>query len=237
MNLFRLIGPVVAACSPRMTNLFSLGALDDLARLYHKSAQLVSVLILPTAIVVALYAKEVFLLWTQDPITAERVHLLASILLVGTVLNGLMNIPYALQLASGWTRLAFSANVVSVVLLVPLMIVLTARYGPVGAAFVWVALNAGYVIFIIPIMHRRLLPAEKWRWYLEDVGLPAGVTLLVAGLSRLLLPVPSGGVGLGAFVFGVLVVTLFVTAMAVPASRMWIKEKIFVRRALDAVTL
>ncbi len=85
------------------------------------------------------------MLWTQSPVTAEHTHLLVSILVMGTAFNGLMNIPYALQLAFGWTRLAFLVNLVSVLLLVPLMIVLTKWYGAVGAASVWVILNVGYM--------------------------------------------------------------------------------------------
>jgi hypothetical protein len=99
---------------------------------------------------------------------------------MGTAIHGLMHIPWALQLAFGWTRLAFFGNLVSVLLLVPLMIALTRWYGAVGAASVWVILNIGYMLIILPIMHRRLLTTEKWRWYFEDVGRPLVAAVVVA---------------------------------------------------------
>ena len=40
-------------------------------------------------------------------------------------------------------------------------------------------------------MHARLLRTEKWRWYLLDVGLPAGIALVVLGGLRLMLPVTA----------------------------------------------
>lgn len=221
MNLGRFIGPVFSATYPRLTNLVALGATEEITRLYHKSAQLVSVLVLPAALVVALFSKEILLLWTQSPITAEHTHMLVSILVMGTAFNGLMNIPYALQLASGWTRLAFLVNVVSVLLLAPLMIVLTKWYGAVGAASVWVILNAGYILFTIPIMHRRLLPTEKWRWYFEDVGLPFGVALLVAGAFRLIFPLPANNLPLGACIAMISAITLGATALSTPFPRTW----------------
>jgi hypothetical protein len=47
-------------------------------------------------------------------------------------------------------------------------------------------LNVGYVLFGIPIMHRRLLVGEKRAWYVSDVGLPLlGAIVGVAG-TRLL---------------------------------------------------
>jgi O-antigen/teichoic acid export membrane protein len=184
MTLYRFVGPVFSATYPRLTNLMALGATEEITRLYHKSAQLVSVLVLPAALVVALFSKEILLLWTQNPLTAEHTHLLVSILITGTAIHCLMHIPYALQLASGWTRLSFFVNLVSVLILVPLMIVLTKWYGAIGAASVWLILNVGYMFISLPIMHRRLLPTEKWRWYFEDVGRPLFAALVVAVIGR-----------------------------------------------------
>ena len=124
------------------------------------------------------------LLWTQSPVIAEHTHVLVSILVIGTAINGILNISYALQLASGWTRLAVLANVVSVLFLVPILIVFIKWYGVVGAASVWVILNVGYMFISIPIMHRRLLPTEKWRWYFEDVGRPLFAAVVVAVIGR-----------------------------------------------------
>ena len=232
MTLNRFISPVFSATYPRLTNLVALGAKEELTRLYHKSAQFMSVLVLPTAVVVALFSKQIFLLWTQNPTTAEHTHLLVSILVMGTAFNGLMNIPYALQLAFGWTRLAFLVNVVSVLLLVPLMIVLTKWYGAVGAASVWVILNGGYVLFTIQIMHRRLLPTEKWRWYHEDIGIPLVVSLAVAGGFRLMVPLPDKQLFQVVYLALVSGLTLGITAMATSVTRNWIRTHISSGRVL-----
>jgi O-antigen/teichoic acid export membrane protein len=184
MTLYRFVGPVFSATYPQLTNLVALDAKDEITKLYHKSAQLISVLVLPAAFVVALFSKEILLVWTQNPVTAEQTHYLVSILVVGTALNSLMNIPYALQLASGWTKLTFNINLFSVLLLTPLIILLTKWFGAVGAASIWVILNAGYALFYIPIMHRRLLRTEKWRWYFEDVGLPLFAAAVISVIGR-----------------------------------------------------
>jgi len=234
MTLGRFVGPVFSATYPRLTNLVALGATEEITRLYHKSAQLVSVLVLPAALVVALFSKEILLLWTQSPVTAGRTYVLVSILVMGTAFNGLMNIPYALQLAFGWTRLALLVNVVSVLLLVPLMIVLTKWYGAVGAASVWVILNVGYMFISLPIMHRRLLPTEKWRWYFEDVGLPFGVAILVAGALRLILPMQVHDLALGAYIAMISAITLGATVLATPVTRHWVRAKISTWGSLHA---
>jgi O-antigen/teichoic acid export membrane protein len=183
-NLGRFISPVFSATYPRLTNLVALGKKEEITRMYHKSAQLVSVLVLPAALVVALFSQEILLLWTQSPVTVGQTHVLVSILAMGTALHGLTYIPYALQLASGWTRLALLVDVVTVLLLVPLMIVLTKWFGAVGAVSAWVSVVVGRFFISIPIMHRRLLPTEMWRWYLKDVGRPMLAAFVVAVIGR-----------------------------------------------------
>ena len=222
-SLFRLITPVYSAVYPRLTSLVELDALQALAILYHKSAQLVSVIVLPAAFVLALFSKQILLLWTRNPALVEHTYLLVSILAMGTAFNSLLNIPYALQLAYGWTRLALTMHAVSIVLLVPLLVMLTKRYGAVGAASVWVILNVGYVIFIIQIMHRRILPTEKWRWYYHDVAVPFVVALAVAGALRISVPVPDQKLFQVGYLALVAVLTLGSTAMVTSVTRDWLR--------------
>src|SRR5206468_12366203 len=95
------------------------------------------------------------------------------------------SLPYALQLAYGWTSLALTANTVAVVLLVPLAIWAAITYGTTGTALVWMLLNLGYVLISEQVMHARLLPSEKWQWYRSDVAVPLLAACLVAVPSRL----------------------------------------------------
>ncbi len=189
MSLARLFTPVFFSIYPRLTQLVSINDQVELKRFYHKSCQFISVLILPVAIVVALFSYEIILLWTQNSATAEKTHLIVSIMICGTALNGLLNPPYALQLSFGWTKLSFYKNIVAVILIVPLIIVLTLHYSAIGAAFAWLILNIGYVIFEIPIMHGKILRKEMWHWYWNDVFIPIFAGLAIAGLGRVIFTV------------------------------------------------
>jgi O-antigen/teichoic acid export membrane protein len=205
-----------------LTQLVSINDQDELKRLYHESCQFISVLILPAAIVIALFSKELLLLWTQSPTKTENAYLLVSILICGTALNGLMYLPYALQLAFGWTSLSFFKNVIAVILLVPFIIYMATHYGVVGAASVWFILNAGYVLFEIPVMHLRLLRGEKWRWYLQDVCLPLTVCIVVAGLGRILINGPMSQFMMLLNLIVISALTLGITAIMTPVTRTWL---------------
>jgi len=226
MSISRITGPVFSAVYPRFTELVALADADGLKQLYHKSCQFMSVLILPIAAVIALFSYEVLLLWTRSPVTAEKVHLLVTILVCGTALNGLMNIPYGLQLAHGWTRLAFYVNLMSVILLVPLIIYMTSRYGAVGGASVWAILNTGYVLIAIQYMHKRLLPGEKWRWYWQDVCTPLLTVVMIVGLGKLMWVSQVSQLITMSYIFVVLVMTIVAAAVTTSTTRNWLLNKV-----------
>jgi O-antigen/teichoic acid export membrane protein len=186
-GLTTLTSAVFTVLFPVFSQRVAVEDMEGLKHLYHRSCQLMSVLILPVAILVALFAREILAIWIQNPVTVTNTHLLVSLLIIGTALNGLMNLPYALQLAHGWTSLAFYTNVVSVIILIPLLVVAISYYGVTGAAAIWIALNSGYVLISLQIMHQRLLKGEQWRWYIYDVGLPLVTALGVVGIGRLLI--------------------------------------------------
>jgi len=187
MSLGRLFTPVFFSIYPRFTQLVSMNNMDELKFLYHKSCQFIAVLILPVAFVIALFSYEIIFLWTQNAVTAEKTHSIISIMICGTALNGIMNPPYALQLAFGWTKLSVVKNIVALIIFIPLIIILAMHYGAIGASCAWLGLNIGYVFFEIPVMHRKILQKEMWRWYWKDVCVPIVVALSFAGLWRLCL--------------------------------------------------
>lgn len=175
--LYVAITPITQAFYPRLCELQARDEQVALIETYHKGAQLVSVFAGSVAIVIITYAETFLRVWTQDSSLAHQTSSLLRLLMLGNLLNGLMWIPYQIQLAHGWTSLSVRSNIIAVTLIVPAIYWVTPRFGPEGAAWVWVSLNAGYVLIGIHFVYQRVLPREKWRWYTQDVLKP-----LVAGM-------------------------------------------------------
>lgn len=219
-SIYFVVVPVFFAIYPRFTQLVSLGDEEGLRELYHQSCQLMSVAVLPITIVIAFFSKEILFLWTGNLKIVEHTHLVLTILAACAALSSLMYLPYALQLAHGWTRLALYTNSVAVLFLTPAIIHMTSSYGAVGAASVWVIFNSGAVLVVIQLMHRRLQKGEQWRWYFEDVGLPLAVSIGAALLCMIF--APTGGVRLQLLIVlaGVTVFTTGSTFLATPVTRL-----------------
>jgi len=143
--------------------------------------------ILPSALTLTFFSKEILRFWVRDPGVIAHASLLVSLLVIGNMLHGFMHIPYALQLAHGWTKLSFSTNLVAVIFLVTAIYFATTAWGAVGAASMWIVLNVGYLLIVIQLMHLRLLNHEKWSWYRNDVGKLLVITLAVTGVGRLIM--------------------------------------------------
>ena len=218
-GLYVMTSPIGAAFYPRFTELVTRQDESILREAYHLGAQMVTVLMGSATLILIVFADRVLLLWTADPVLTEKVAPIMMVLALGSFLNGLMWMPYQMQLAHGWTSLTIRINTVAVVLLVPAILWLVPIYGAIAAAWTWVALNAGYLVFGIYFMHRRLLPTEKWRWYGQDIMIPLGAAIAASLLCRWVMPSDLGRL----VELGVLIVSsgcvLIVAAVAAPIVR------------------
>lgn len=218
-GLFFLVGPVIATFFPRFSQLIAAGDESELRRVYHQTCQLMSFLVFPAAVILALFPYEILFLWTQNRELAENAYLVLGLLSVGTALNALASPPHILQLASGWTRLALISSAVAAALLAPLIYVMTIRFGAEGAAAVWVFLNAANVAVNAIFTHRRLLPGELPSWFRVDVCPALLAAVAVAYAWKWFIPTPDsiwwGSVNLGM----VSIAALVAAAVATPEFR------------------
>lgn len=183
------VAAVSLAFMPRLSGAAAHGDEGELADTYHRACQLMSVLLLPLAGVLAVFPVETLYIWTGNMTLARSAAPVMTLLVAGWALNGLVAVPYALQIASGWTSLWARINVIAVLLVIPAMIAGAELAGGIGTAAVWLALNAAYAVIGVPLMHRRLLRGHERRWILADILVPGLVTAAVLVAFRLALPI------------------------------------------------
>ena len=217
--LYMLTGPITQAWFPRLSELHANNNQTELISKYHQGAQLVSVLMGSAAIILIVFAEPILQLWTHDTDLAHRSATLLSLLALGNLLNGLMWLPYQTQLAHGWTGLATRINIVSVAIIVPAILWTTPRYGAEGAAWMWVSLNAGYVLIGIHFMYRKILTREKWRWYGQDVLQPLLAAAAIASAAAWAMPESLAAPIQLAWLLIASLIALLASALAAPRVR------------------
>jgi len=186
-----LASSIGVAIFPRLTGLVSMGDKDTLKRLYHRACGLVSVAALPGALTLAMYAGNFIFAWTGSAVAAQKAGIVASLLLVGQIMQAITVVPYYLALAHGHIKLNLQIGIASVILITPLLIFLIMKFGVVGGGISWLVMNLCTLPPYMYFLHRRFLPGELPKWCLRDVGLPLLAALPIILLSRWLLPLTS----------------------------------------------
>ena len=212
--------PVFNAVFPRLTVLVAQGRASTLRPLFRLASQGVAVVTVPVALVMAMFSQELVTVWTGNAEAARQVAPILAILALGTALNILMNLPYALQLAHGWTQLALALNLTFAVAIVPALLFAVELHAALGAATVWALVNLAYVAVGVPATHRRLFGDFGWHWF-GDVSLILLASTVVVGLWRMSAPPQPSPVAALALVTGAVITGTVASAALSTQLRAW----------------
>lgn len=197
-----LAAPVGAAFYPRFAEQIARGDELALARTFRLGTQLAVCLAATGAVLLALFGARLIYVWTGDPAVAQSAGLIVTPLAIGVGTQAIVSLPYLLQLASGWTQLAIWLNIALVIVLVPSLSWAAPHYGAVGAAWTWAAINLAYGVLSPAIMFRRLLPAIRLRWLIQDLAMPLCAAAAAGLLWLWLVPQASRWLDLALLVAG-----------------------------------
>jgi O-antigen/teichoic acid export membrane protein len=226
-GLSMISAPLFQAFFPRLTQLVVERTEGELAVQYHRACQWIAVAVFPLAAALCVDSREVMETWTRSSEVAARAAPLLSFLALAGALNTAMNMPYALQLAHGWTRLTLKVNLAALCAVAPLLLWLVPAYGAIAAAAVSLGLNLVYVGVSVPFTHRRLLPGELLRWYRADLLVPLFAALAGAWAGALACRAASLPSWRGAVPVAVsLVLAEALTLAATPASRIAVYRRL-----------
>lgn len=218
-------GPISAALLPRLTKLSAVGDDAGLIRLYRNATQLVGVIAIPAALVLAFFAEQVLWAWTGDDEIARKAAPVLTLYALGNGILALGAFPYYLQFAKGDLKLHMIGNGLFMVLLIPALIWATLQFGVIGAGYAWLSANAMYFLAWVPKVHGRFVKGLHAQWMLRDVGEIALLALTGAALAHGLVKWPQERVQVA---IGIVVVSLILLGIAAAGSSL-VRETISYR--------
>jgi O-antigen/teichoic acid export membrane protein len=218
-GLVMIVSSVFNTVFPQFSALVAQSDEEAIICLYHKATQLMLLLIVPLTSVLAFFSVEILQLWTRNPDVAHNAGPIATILVFAAAINGLMFLPFTLQLAYGWTGIGLKITIFLTIVVVPAIWFMAKHYGPVGAAFVCLGLQVVNMLVGVPLTHRRLLRHEMTKWFLQDIGPPLAGSVLVVGVARMLITSPMSPLATLAFLLAVLLAALAVATSLAPQIR------------------
>ncbi len=223
--LYRVRTPVSQAVFPRLAAAVAAKDFDNAHRLFHRSSQLVSLLVLPPALTLIAFAPQVLWLWTGDADAVQSSAPILRFLAAAAALQCLQGVPYTLQLAHGWTALGQVSTFIGLLVALPAAPLAVSIFGAPGAAAVWAGVNAMHVLVTLQFMFNRLCPGERWHWYLHDTAGPAAASAVVVTIGWLVIPAQGSWLS-QAFAIGTVgLAALGATGFAAPEGRRLLTKK------------
>lgn len=211
--------PISSGLLPHFSSLMAAGDEKRLASEYHRWTQWMAVLAFPLTAALIVFPQALVQVWLpRESLVGGTVIALVPWVAAGTMFNVISTFPYILQMAAGRTRLLLLKNIVALALVLPSLVYGLPKYGPIVGAFCWLAVNAGYYLFEVPIMHQRLLRGELWAWWLRDTLLPGVFVGFVFMISSHVFPDTSGW-SLVFLAASTTLATMFLLTAVLPAPR------------------
>jgi O-antigen/teichoic acid export membrane protein len=166
------ISPMQPVIFPKLTALIASNDQRSIIDLYHKTARWISIIVFPIGSVLFFFGHEILLFWSNNDQLTNQTAPILRVCVVGSVCSCLIWVPYLFMIAKGNTRFTVCQNLIALVIMLPLLYILTKAYGAIGASFVWLIVNLGYVLISIPLFHRFFLKGELLTWFKRDIALP-----------------------------------------------------------------
>jgi O-antigen/teichoic acid export membrane protein len=179
-----IVGILGNTLLPKLTEIVARGNETEIIINYHRFFRLIASVIIPIGMLLCLFSYDILFIWTNNTETTAKISLAVKILTVGSICSALINVPYYLLLAHGNTRFTMCQNIIASIVLTPLLFWWTSLWGLNGATLVWLAVNVGYVIISLPIMHKTLLKGQLYNVYTQDIGIALGCSLVVIMVAK-----------------------------------------------------
>jgi O-antigen/teichoic acid export membrane protein len=176
--------PIAAALLPRLTELVESRQQAELTRLYEFNSYMIAAVGSSVAIALCLFGSDALALWMPQRQMPPALGTVVTLLAAGALFLALQLAPFQLSLANGHNRTNAQLGLAVLVVTVPMQVLLTRRYGLVGAAVPWLALNAFAFVYLGVRLNRRFYPGSTRRWFTAHCLPPVLVAGAVLGLAH-----------------------------------------------------
>ena len=191
-GLSRVVTPLTQAYYPRFTELVA--TKDDIAltKELRLASQLTNVMIMPPAMLIGFLSKSILFAWTGNLSVADSAAPILSFMVVGTIMTSCSYPALTILFSKKQIKPVIIVNLVSLVVLLPLLIFAVIQFGVMGAVFIWGLY--GLVLYISFQVYglREIHQVGFFSIMLRDFVAPGLASLAVASMAGYWLGAVSG---------------------------------------------
>lgn len=206
-----LTSPFGTVAGPLLTKLISKADDEAALTLYRKLTQYLALGASAIAAVLTFFTTEIVWVWIGDRNIGAKVSQIVAFYSLGYALVAVSSCAYLLQFARGRLHIHVVGALIQAALLPVAVYVGALKYGMLGAAVAWCAIQVIYFLFWIPVIHSDISKRFHAKWLIRDILPRLMIPYLWCGLIyNVAIPVDSRW---GQMV----IVALIFASLAVPA--------------------
>ena len=164
-GVLQISTPISSVIMPRMAHLQGEQKFAEMREVYLNSTQLIAVIVVSAGIVLSALAEPILYVWTGDTLLAAKTAPILKLYALGNAFLALGAFPYYLQYAKGDLKYHFLGNIISVVLLIPVIIWFAQIYGAIGAGWVWLIFQIVYLLSWVSFVHMKIETGINTKWF------------------------------------------------------------------------
>ena len=150
-------GALTAALFPRLAAIINTDN-DEAKRLYKNCLKIITAVLVPTFVVIALGSKWGMTLWLGHDF-AEHSWRIVAVMALGLMLNGIAHVPFAAIQAKGDARTTAWLHIFELLFYIPLLFFCLKHAGLMGAAVAWTT-RAFFDLVALLLLVKRVIPEK-----------------------------------------------------------------------------
>lgn len=176
--------PILIAALPHWTALHGNGESERVDALYRSYTFVVALLAALATFALMFFSRDVFEVWLPGETQPEQLIAVTRVLTIGGLFLALGAVPFYLGLAHGHNKTALWIGLITVLVTAPAIVILTPRFGLVGAAIPWLSLNfAAFTIFFL-LNGRRFYHRSLAKLALSSIAVPCLTAIIAMSAAR-----------------------------------------------------
>ena len=171
--------PIIVTWQPKLARLYAEKKFPQLNTMYKYGCRLLVLFTVPISLVLCAFADDILRLWQQSDDVIKNSSVTMSLLILAQMMLALTYMTQILQMAYGWTRLLVISQALALFILAPTLVVMSSKWGVVGAASAVLLILSAYSIIMTYIAHKSLLPEMTLKWLINYILPTTLVTLVI----------------------------------------------------------
>jgi O-antigen/teichoic acid export membrane protein len=177
--LFNLIYPVTNVMLPKYTQFYEIHDYHNLGKLFISSSQIVAIIATIFSVCFILLNNEILFFWLNDWVVVYKISTISITLMVGVYIHSFTNLISTLFIAFKRSDLLVKVYLIPSFILPILIIVLTNKYGLLGASYSWFIINIVLVNSYLFYLMTELRGDNIKLWVLNPLIINSSIVLIV----------------------------------------------------------